>query len=227
MSKPDPDDEPREFSSPPCFLHELDGDDRGAPSKPMPRDAVMAWRRTQRTRLIADRLALPAAARSERAARIASHLDALLMDLGGRTVSSYWPLRGEPDLRGWVASIIERGAAHALPVVAERNAPLVFRRWRPGEALVRGFWNIPVPEQDAQTLPDVMLAPVVGFDRQCYRLGYGGGYFDRTLASLPVRPYVVGIGYEQAALETIHPLAHDIPLDVVVTDAAIRYPGGG
>jgi 5-formyltetrahydrofolate cyclo-ligase len=223
MSDPDPDDEPREFASPACFMHEMDGDYMGVPSAGMPRPAIMAWRRSERARLVAERLAMPPAERAEQAARIAENLDSVLKDIAGKTVSSYWPLRGEPNLRNWVVSILARGAEHALPVVAEKNAPLVFRTWRPGEALVKGFWNIPVPEEGRETIPDVTLAPVVGFDRQGYRLGYGGGYFDRTLAALSRRPFVIGIGYEQAAIETIHPLPHDIPLDVIVTDVAIRY----
>lgn len=223
MHDPDPDDEPGAFASPACFMHEIDGDYMGTPSASMPRPTVMAWRRTQRARLIAERLAMTPADRTERAARIAGHLDTVLEDVAGKTVSSYWPLRGEPNLRSWVASVISRGAEHALPLVAEKNAPLVFRTWRPGEALIKGFWNIPVPEAGREIVPDITLAPVVGFDRHGYRLGYGGGYFDRTLAALRKRPFVVGIGYEPAAIETIHPLPHDIPLDVIVTDEAIRY----
>jgi 5-formyltetrahydrofolate cyclo-ligase len=65
--------------------------------------------------------------------------------------------------------------------------------------------------------PDIVLAPVVGFDEERFRLGYGGGYFDRTLASLLAKPYVVGVGYAEAGIRTIYPLDHDIPMDVIVT----------
>jgi 5-formyltetrahydrofolate cyclo-ligase len=88
-------------------------------------------------------------------------------------------------------------------------------------------------EGDA-VLPDVLLAPLVGFDAGGYRLGYGGGYYDRTLAALPERPLVVGVGFETSGMETIHPQPHDIPMDLIVTerrtirigDAAARRMGG-
>jgi 5-formyltetrahydrofolate cyclo-ligase len=170
MSKPDP-DEPHDYSSPPCFLHELDGGYGSLPSGAMSRAAVMGWRRAERARLIAERLAMTSAARAELAARLVENLDGVLTDVAGKTVSSYWPLRGEPDLRKWVTSIIRRGALHALPVVVQKNAPLVFRTWQPGEALIKGFWNIPVPEDGREVVPHITLAPVVGFDRHCFRLG--------------------------------------------------------
>ena len=72
------------------------------------------------------------------------------------------------------------------------------------------FWNIPVPADQTEVTPDVVLAPVVGFDSACYRLGYGGGYFDRTLQSFSHRSAVLGIGYSQTAITTIYPQAHDI-----------------
>jgi 5-formyltetrahydrofolate cyclo-ligase len=128
-------------------------------------------------------------------------------------------------LRAWLRAITDRGARCALPLVVEKHAPLVFRTWRPDEPLVRGFWNIPVPAGGAVVTPDIVLAPVVGYDEQGFRLGYGGGYFDRTLASLPTRPRVVAVGYAQAAIKTIHPLPHDIPMDVIVTERSIEERG--
>jgi 5,10-methenyltetrahydrofolate synthetase len=83
-----------------------------------------------------------------------------------------------------------------------------------------GLWNIPCPARRHVVTPDLMLAPLVGFDWANYRLGYGGGYFDRTLAAFSRRPTVVGVGYEFGALETIHPQPHDIPMDMVLTDRA-------
>lgn len=76
-----------------------------------------------------------------------------------------------------------------------------------------------MPPADAEAVvPDAMIVPVVGFDSACHRLGYGGGFFDRTLAALPRRPRVIGVGYGQAVIATIHPQPHDIPMDVVVTE---------
>jgi 5,10-methenyltetrahydrofolate synthetase len=84
-------------------------------------------------------------------------------------------------------------------------------------------WNIPIPEIRDIVVPQAVLAPLVGFDRQCYRLGYGGGYFDRTLATLSPRPLAIGVGYEISQLETIFPQSFDIPMDVIVTEARIRH----
>jgi 5,10-methenyltetrahydrofolate synthetase len=83
-------------------------------------------------------------------------------------------------------------------------------------------WNIPIPESSEVVVPQAVLAPLVGFDRQCYRLGYGGGYFDRTLAALSPRPLAIGVGFEMSQIETIFPQSFDIPMDVIVTEARIR-----
>jgi 5,10-methenyltetrahydrofolate synthetase len=84
----------------------------------------------------------------------------------------------------------------------------------------RGVWNILVPARGPAVLPDVVIAPLVGYDGQSYRLGYGGGFFDRTLASMPRKPLTIGIGYVESRLATIYPQPHDIPMDVIVTDDA-------
>jgi 5-formyltetrahydrofolate cyclo-ligase len=224
MGSHDADEEEPGFASPACLLQEL-GPDQGGLTGTSPaeqRSNILRWRKAERERLITMRLAIPADKRAEDSAGIAANLDRLLPSLEGKIVSLYWPLRGEPDLRGWLASILQRGAICALPVVAQKNAPLVFHRWRPGEKLVRGFWNIPVPEKEEAVTPDIALAPVVGFDERGYRLGYGGGYFDRTLAVLPPTRRVIGVGYSAFAIATIYPLPHDIPMDAIVTEGGIR-----
>jgi 5,10-methenyltetrahydrofolate synthetase len=145
----------------------------------------------------------------------------------GTIVSGYWPLRGEPDLRPWLGGLHEQGLTCVLPVVVEKGAPLRFRRWYPGCAMEKGFWNIPVPADPAEYTPSVLLAPVVGFDARCYRLGYGGGYFDRTLALLQSRgqPFrTIGIGYAAAQLAALQALPHDIPLQAMVTETALLQP---
>jgi 5,10-methenyltetrahydrofolate synthetase len=133
-------------------------------------------------------------------------------------VGSYWPMRGEPDLRAWIEQRADHGRRSALPSIVEKAAPLVYRPWRPGDKLVRGVWSIPEPVDGPEIVPDIVLAPVVGFDDACYRLGYGGGYFDRTLAKLSPRPLAIGVGYELAAMPSIRPLPHDIPMDVIITE---------
>lgn len=89
--------------------------------------------------------------------------------------------------------------------------------------MVRGDWNIPVPPPESEVVtPDVALAPLVGWDRAGYRLGYGGGYFDRTLAHLAPRPFVIGIGLQAAELATIYPQPHDVPLDAIITEEGVQ-----
>jgi len=211
------------FASPPCFAHELDAA-TGAPVDAQQARDVARWRRAAREQLIAARQAIPVADRARLDAAIVARLDAALGDLTGRVVSACWPFRGEPDLRGWMETARARGARCALPVVVEKAAPMIFRLWTPGAPLTRGVWNIPVPAEGAAVAPDVVIAPVVGFDPDCYRLGYGGGYFDRTLAAMARRPVVAGVGHAFAALPTIYPQPHDIPLDFIATPEALIAP---
>jgi 5,10-methenyltetrahydrofolate synthetase len=121
--------------------------------------------------------------------------------------------------------VIAGGGRCALPVVVAPGQPLVFRAWAPGEALVRGVWNIPVPAETAPVVvPDVVIAPVVGFDPACHRLGHGAGYYDRTLAVLPKTTRVLGVGYALAALATIYPQWHDRPMHAIVTPEGVHGP---
>jgi 5-formyltetrahydrofolate cyclo-ligase len=212
------------YASPPCFMHEVDPAFMGLSnaSDPQQRADVMRWRKVERERLIKERLALPSDTRRRHAERIADNLEQVIGDVAGLIVSAYWPFRGEPDLRNLLERLAACGGRTALPVVIGRGQPLVFRAWAPGEPLQRGVWNIPVPHNDAEiVVPDVVIAPVVGFDRGCYRLGYGGGFFDRTLAAASNTPLVYGVGYGQAAIVSIYPQPHDIPMNVVVTEDSV------
>jgi 5,10-methenyltetrahydrofolate synthetase len=183
---------------------------------------VRRWRKAERERLIKARLAVSSDIRRRRAEHIAANLEKAIGEVERLVVSAYWPFRGEPDLRGFIKHLAARGARTALPVVIARGQPLIFRSWAPGNPLRRGVWNISVPADDAEpVLPDVVIAPMVGFDLGCYRLGYGGGYFDRTLAAMSRRPLVIGVGYAQAALPTIHPQPHDIRMDMLVTEEGV------
>ena len=178
---------------------------------------IARWRKAERERLIQARLAIPADERAAMSTAIATQLDTIVGDLSGRIVSLYWPFRGEPDLRPWMTSVVARGGTPALPLVVEKAHPLVFRAYRPGDRLEKGVWNIPIPAEGDPVIPDIVIAPLVGVDPGNYRLGYGGGFFDRTLASLPAKPLVVGVGYEMQRIPTIHPQPHDIPMDRIVT----------
>jgi 5-formyltetrahydrofolate cyclo-ligase len=202
-------------ASPPCMLDELDPE--GRVRIPERVEDVARWRKAERERLLAARLALTPEYRAAQTLAIVSGIARLAVIGPDSVVSVYWPMRAEPDLRPWMARLCENGQRVALPVVVARGKPLEFREWRPGARLARGIWNIPCPADGAPVWPTVAIAPVVGFDGQCYRLGYGGGYFDRTLAKLDLRPLAIGIGYPSAALATIYPQPHDVPMDWIVT----------
>ncbi|MDK1377277.1 MULTISPECIES: 5-formyltetrahydrofolate cyclo-ligase [unclassified Sinorhizobium] len=220
------DDIPPTFASPPCFMHEIDPAYAGLPSDPGMCIDVKRWRTSERARLIAQRLAMSPDVRAGCEAQIVSRLHAEIGDVRGLVVSVYWPFRGEPDLRPLMRQIADDGGQCALPVVVEKGQPLEFHAWRPGDKLVRGIWNIPVPAEHASCTPDIVVAPVVGFDPSCYRLGYGGGYYDRTLARMAAKGRVLGVGFAQSRIPTIYPQGHDIRMDVVVTESgADRYRG--
>lgn len=210
------DDAPGGYASPPCFMHEVDPAYMGI--DPQQQLDVARWRKSERERLIKARLAMTALERQAHTEAITRRLDEIVGDVTGKTVSAYWPIRGEPDLRAWLESVWQRAGRGALPVVVAKATPLVFRAWRQGEALERGVWNIPVPANGPDITPEIVIAPIVGFDRACYRLGYGGGYFDRTLAAAKSRPMVIGVGYGAMELATIYPQPHDIAMDVIVTE---------
>lgn len=223
--------EPGRYASPPCLAAEIAPDyfDPLGVDPEQARD-VARWRKAQRLRLLDARRALSVAARQDWGAALAGHLRALLAerfgDLRGRVISGYWPIKGEADLRTLLAEWHAAGAVVALPVVEVKAAPLVFRRWTPGTAMIRGDWNIPIPPPEAEAVtPGIALAPLVGWDAAGYRLGYGGGYFDRTLAALNPRPFAIGIGLEAARLATIYPQPHDIPLAATLTEAGLRAGG--
>lgn len=190
-------------------------------TEPGSRAEILAWRKAERLRLTALRRALPARERRRHAERIAGDIADMLDGASGRVVSFYWPIRAEPNLLPLMRVLEEAGHRCVLPIVVARATPLKFRSWRDGEPLVPGVWNIPIPAGGEELTPDVTIAPVIGFDRACYRLGYGGGFFDRTLASLSTRPRAIGVGYALAAIGTIHPLPHDIAMDVIVTERGV------
>jgi 5-formyltetrahydrofolate cyclo-ligase len=187
---------------------------------------LKAWRRAERERLIALRQGLPVADRLRWSTQIDHALRGLLTKRPG-ILGIYWPFRAEFDPRPLVEWAIAAGRTVALPAVIDKKGPLEYRAWRPGEPLIDGVWNIPVPEKREIVVPALVLAPLVGFDEHCYRLGYGGGYFDRTLAALMPRPFAIGVGFGVQRLATIYPQSFDMPMDVIVTEAGIRERGSG
>ena len=216
------DNSPAEYASPACMLHEIDPAYAGL-TPPAPSEGVPAWRKARREELIAGRLAIPADTRALHSQAIADALDRELGDISGKAVSLYWPFRGEPDLRPWMERATARGATCLLPIVVEKGRPLIFKSWKQGEKLDRGVWNIPIPAEGREMLPDIVISPLVGFDPSLYRLGYGGGFFDRTLAAHPGKPLVIGVGYSSQHIPTIHPQPHDIPMTRIVTEKGLWH----
>ena len=209
------DDDEAAGGTSPCFLHELGPDGVPRVDATQARD-VARWRKAERERLIAARMALDAEYRAVQTRAIEAQLDRQIQSISGAVVSVYWPIRAEPDLRPWMRAASERGVRIVLPVAVALAQPLTFREWRPGAPMARGLWNIPFPAEGAEVVPNVVIAPVVGFDAQCFRLGYGGGFFDRTLAAMLERPLALGVGYPDAALPTIFPQPHDVPMDRIL-----------
>lgn len=218
---PENDSEFGEYASPACAMHEVDPAYMGL--TPASIGDVGAWRKAERQRLIEARLAINAETRAVQAKAIAANLDRVIDTVAGKTISLYWPFRGEPDLRAWMDHVTAHGGTCLLPVVVEKKQPLIFRTWKSGERLARGVWNIPFPADGAEAIPDIVVAPLVGYDPACFRLGYGGGFYDRTLATLGKRQLVIGVGYTLQKVATIHPQSHDIPMDVIVTAETIVW----
>ena len=185
-----------------------------------------AWRKRTRERLVAERLALDASTLTGLRHRIDQHIERAFPGLAGARLAFCWPIKNEYDARHLVRRLRERGALSALPVVAARGAPLVFRLWQPGTALARGALGIPYPVNSPEVAPQAVLLPVNGWDDAGYRLGYGGGYFDRTLAAMDPRALVIGVGYESARLESIDPQSWDMPLDYLVTERGVYRRDG-
>jgi 5,10-methenyltetrahydrofolate synthetase len=189
---------------------------------------LSAWRKNERTRLLREREALAQETLGELRTRIDHHLERAFPDLVHGILAFCWPYRNEYDPRYLVAGLRRLGARTALPVVVAPKTPLIFREWHPGVKLAKGPLGIPYPEASPDVLPDHVLLPMLGWDAEGYRLGYGGGFFDRTLAAITKRPRVIGVSYESAYLRTIYPQPYDIPVDFVVTERGVhrREPHG-
>ena len=193
----------------------------------MDEQALKVWRTELRAQLIARRLAADPTDRARWSAAIEARLERLLTDVSGKSVAFCWPYQAEYDARPLILRFLTRGARAALPVVVAPRQPMVFREWTPETKMVAGVYGIPVPVESPEVLPAVALMPLAGFDDAGYRLGYGGGFFDRTLAVVTPRPLAIGVGFELARVPTIYPQLHDIPLDYVVTELGVQRRAGG
>jgi 5-formyltetrahydrofolate cyclo-ligase len=192
-------------------------------------EEIREWRRAKRAELRSRRLSVPREEKDRLRAIATRLIRQHVPDIGIACTGFYWPFKGEVDLRHFVRDLVGDGGEVALPVVIERAHPLEFWSWRPHAKMQRGIWNIPIPADRIQVQPTLLLVPLVGVDGAGYRLGYGGGYYDRTLARASPRPMTVGIGYELGRLDSIHPQPHDIPMDAIITENGfswIRKPEG-
>lgn len=194
----------------------------------MTAEELKSWRRAERQRLIAAREGLDASTIERFRRCIDTHLERSFPGLATAKLGFCWPVRREYDARPLARTLRDRGAVTALPVVVAPGQPLVFREWHPGVALGSGPLGIPFPLDSEPVLPSVVLVPMNGWDEAGYRLGYGGGFFDRTMASLAVKPMAIGVSYELARMKSIHPQSWDIPMDWVVTERGVyrRDPDG-
>ncbi|MBK8085494.1 MAG: 5-formyltetrahydrofolate cyclo-ligase [Devosia sp.] len=141
----------------------------------------------------------------------------------GETVAGYWPIRDELDIKELIAKLMDAGQPVCLPVVLGDEQPLELRLWQEGAPLYEAGFGTLAPDDEApRVAPDVILMPLLGFDSAGTRLGYGGGYYDRTLAALSKRPRLIGFAFALQEVDHIPRQAHDVPLDMIVTDAGVR-----
>lgn len=140
-------------------------------------------------------------------------------------VSGFWSMGDEIDLIPLLTALTERGNICVLPVMEQKNAPLIFREWRPGLELRRvSFGVMEPPPSSPEHVPTVMLAPLLAFDAEGYRVGYGGGYYDRSIAGLRASGplTVIGVGYSAQEVEAVPHDHFDQALDWIVTEIGAR-----
>ena len=182
-----------------------------------------AFRQALRLRLrnerIAAREALLATEHESKSAAVLEYLYQHLSQRAPSLLAFYWPIRAEVDCRPLIQRLMALDWRSCLPVVVKRDAALAFRVWTPDSLMVPGEYGIPVVSIGEAVAPGVILLPVNAFDNAGYRLGYGGGYFDRTLASMHPRPYTIGVGFDLARVDSIRPCAHDVALDALATES--------
>lgn len=176
-----------------------------------------------RKQLLQQRHALTPAQRTAAEAAICTHLAAWLYDKNYTSIGAYWPIRGEADLRPLLTELAQRYII-ALPV-SQQDQPLRFVRWQPGQAMMVDAYQIPIPAESVEIHPECLLIPCVGFDRAGYRLGYGAGFYDRTLAAWHAqgkpRPALVGIGFSCGRITSGFHEAHDVALGTLVSEDGV------
>jgi 5,10-methenyltetrahydrofolate synthetase len=182
-----------------------------------PVSEIMQNKSVLRQTLLAARRALTTDTRRQWDQAICNRVLAWWSAQPAQVLGVYWPMRGEPDLGPAYAALAARGARLALPVVADKHLPLQFSAWTPGDALAKDVLGLTIPEKSECVSPDAVLIPCVGFNQDRFRLGYGGGFYDRTLAASP-RPLAIGIAYA-CSFTVFDPAPHDVGLDRIITEA--------
>lgn len=189
-----------------------------APIRPAEIDHAAQVRQSLRQQLLQQRRAIHIEQRRLWDQRIGEQVRAWCVKQRPPSLGIYWPIQGEADLLPIYPELHALGIALCLPLVLERNQPLQFLSWQPNTAMTLDAYKIPVPQhQQLVPVPAAMLIPCVGFNAKNYRLGYGGGFYDRTLLASPDR-IAIGIAYQQA-LTSFTPDAHDIPMSTIITEA--------
>lgn len=199
-----------------------------------------AFRAALRREKLTARMALEPNAHAEFSARLEAHLENFLLKVSAiqpeNTLAFCAPTKNEFDAGPLVSRLIQPHGQHcaqsasqciwraAMPVVIALDTPMIFRAWTPTTPMSCDRYGIPIPAAGEELAPSIVLLPLVAFDDKGYRLGYGGGYFDRTLAVQVPRPLTIGVGFELARVPSIRPQAHDVPIDVIITEAgAVCY----
>ncbi|MCA3364276.1 MAG: 5-formyltetrahydrofolate cyclo-ligase [Roseomonas sp.] len=163
-------------------------------------------------------------ANAEAPARLAAALLAGHTPPKGAIIAGYWPMGGEMDPRPLMLALASRGHALALPITPPRGQPLAFRAWAPGAALSPGPMGTSEPVGGDELRPDILLVPLLAFDRAGRRLGYGGGYYDRTLAALPGAK-AIGIAYAGQEMPEVPAGPQDFRLPLIATEAGVIVCG--
>ena len=179
------------------------------------------WRKKKRLELLACREAVSNNDRIQWSMKITSSLEHGFPILWKSTVGFYWPYRGEYDPHPAMSTLQRCGAVLALPEVENERKLLCFRRWWKEAPMKIGAYNIPVTDNTELVMVNAIIVPMLGFDTQGYRLGYGGGYYDRTITGINPSPLVIGVAFEILRLDNIYPRPHDVAMDFIVTEAGI------
>jgi 5-formyltetrahydrofolate cyclo-ligase len=190
---------------------------------PMPSLEPSRDKKTLRRQLQAERQSL--IDRHQRAMHLQEVLRVWLMERDDKAIGAYWPIKGEfdalPALFRWTEADEER--CIGLPVTDKTTKQLSYRMWFPGCEMEEDAYGIPKPKDTPEFHPTLLLVPCVGYGPQGVRLGYGGGFYDRTLATLQPRPYTVGLAYSFGFLPWLEAEPHDVPLDAVLTEDGVVW----